>query len=120
VWGTVVLMAAVTAVDPKRIGVVAVMLSRPRTMRLLLAYFIGGFGVSLIAGAVSLFVLEGAGIETKNSVPPGSRSRWARSRCWPLCSSAADSQSGCVTGCSRDTRRPPSWTRHLSQPGGPA
>jgi len=71
VWGTVVLMAAVTAVDPKRIGVVAVILSRPKTMRLLLAYFIGGFGVSLIGGAVSLFVLEGAGIGAKNSVPPG-------------------------------------------------
>ena len=70
-WGTVVLMAAVTAVDPKRIGVVAVILSRPKTMRLLLAYFIGGFGVSLIGGAVSLFVLEGAGIGAKNSVPPG-------------------------------------------------
>src|SRR5208283_5864744 len=70
-WGTVVLMAAVTAVDPKRIGVVAVILSRPKTMRLLLAYFIGGFGVSPIGGAVSLFVLEGAGIGAKNSVPPG-------------------------------------------------
>ena len=70
-WGTVVLMAAVTAVDPKRLGVVAVILSRPKTMRLLLAYFIGGFGVSLIGGAVSLFVLEGVGIGAKNSVSPG-------------------------------------------------
>ncbi len=119
-WGTVVLMAAVTAVDPKRIGVVAVILSRPKTMRLLLAYFIGGFGVSLIGGAVSLFVLEGAASGRRTQSPLGSRSRWARSRCWPLYSSAADSQSGCVTGCSRETRRPPRWTSHLSQTGGPA
>lgn len=70
-WGTVLLMAVVVAVDPAQVGAVAYILSRPRAMRLLVAYFIGGFGVSLIAGAAILFVLDGVGVGQGSSIPPG-------------------------------------------------
>jgi hypothetical protein len=69
-WGTVLLMAVVAGVDPARIGAVAYMLTRPRPMRLLVAYFVGGFGVSLIIGGVVLFVLGEAGVGQSSSVPP--------------------------------------------------
>jgi hypothetical protein len=49
---------------------VAFILSRKRPLRLLVAYFVGGFGVSLIAGAVVLFVLKDVGVGKKSSVPP--------------------------------------------------
>ena len=70
-WGTVLLMAVVAGVDPARIAAVVFILSRARPMRLLVAYFIGGFGLSLIIGAVAVFVLKGAGFGQKSSVPPG-------------------------------------------------
>jgi hypothetical protein len=70
-WGTVLLMAVVVAIDPAQVGAVAYILSRPRAMRLLVAYFVGGFGVSLIAGGVILFVLDGVGIGQSSSIPPG-------------------------------------------------
>jgi hypothetical protein len=69
-WGTVLLMAVVAGVDPARIAAVVFILSRARPMRLLVAYFIGGFGLSLIIGAVAVFVLKGAGFGQKSSVPP--------------------------------------------------
>jgi hypothetical protein len=69
-WGTVLLMAVVVAVDPAQVGAVAYILSRSSTVRLLAAYFIGGFGVSLIAGGVILFVLDGVGVGQSSSIPP--------------------------------------------------
>jgi Sap, sulfolipid-1-addressing protein len=63
-------MAVVAGLDPVRIGAVAYILARPRAMRLLVAYFIGGFGVSLIVGGVVVFVLAGADIGKSSSVPP--------------------------------------------------
>ena len=69
-WGTVLLMAVVVAVDPGQVGAVAYILSRERALRLLVAYFIGGFGVSLIAGGVILFVLGQAGLGKSSSLPP--------------------------------------------------
>jgi hypothetical protein len=45
-------------------------LSRQRALRLLVAYLVGGFGVSLIAGSVILFVLGQAGLGKSSSVPP--------------------------------------------------
>src|SRR4029077_17135854 len=69
-WGTVLLMAVVVAVDPAQVGGVAYVLSRQRAMRLLVAYFIGGFGGSLIAGALILFALDGAGAGQGSSLPP--------------------------------------------------
>jgi Sap, sulfolipid-1-addressing protein len=68
-WGTVLLMAVVAGVDLARIAAVVFILSRPRPTRLLVAYFIGGFGLSLIIGAVAVFVLKGA--ETHAAVTHG-------------------------------------------------
>ena len=69
-WGTVLLMAVVAGVDPVRIGAVAFMLTRTKPMRLLLGYFVGGFGLSLIIGAVVVFVLKDIKLGKSSSVPP--------------------------------------------------
>jgi len=69
-WGTVLLMAVMTGIDPAKIGAVAYILSRPKATRLLLAYFVGGFGVSLIAGGVIVFALGEANIGKSSSIPP--------------------------------------------------
>jgi len=69
-YPTVLVMAVVVAVDPAQVGGVAYILSRPSAMRLLVAYFIGGFGVSLVAGGVVLFVLGAAGLGKGSSIPP--------------------------------------------------
>jgi hypothetical protein len=66
----VLLLGAVAGADPARIGAVAFILSRRRPLRLLVAYFVGGFGVSLIVGAVVLFVLKDVGVGKGSSVPP--------------------------------------------------
>ena len=63
-------MAVVAGVDPARIGAVAFILSRPKPMRLLGAYLFGGFGVSLIAGGLLVFVLSEVDVGKKSSVPP--------------------------------------------------
>jgi len=70
VWGTVLLMAVVAGADPVRIGAVAFMLTRTKPMRLLLGYFVGGFGLSLIIGAVVVFVLKDINVGGSSSVPP--------------------------------------------------
>jgi hypothetical protein len=50
-------LALASAVDPALIAAVAIMLSRGQAARLLVAYLVGGFGVSVGVGAVILFVL---------------------------------------------------------------
>jgi hypothetical protein len=47
------------------------MLTRSRPERLLAVYLVGGFGVSMIAGVVALFLLKGVGANNGSSVPPG-------------------------------------------------
>jgi hypothetical protein len=69
-WGTVLLMAVVAGADPVRIGAVAFMLTRTKPTRLLLGYFVGGFGLSLIIGAVVVFVLKSIDIGKSSTVPP--------------------------------------------------
>ena len=64
-------MAVVAGVDPVRIGAVAFMLTRSRPMRLLIGYFIGGFGLSLIIGVVVVFVLKDLKIAKTSAIPPG-------------------------------------------------
>lgn len=68
-WLTVVLMAVVAAVDPIRIAAIVVMLTRRQPIRHLVAYLIGGFGVSLLVGAVVLFALEGIGVGSGSGIP---------------------------------------------------
>jgi hypothetical protein len=50
-------LALASAVDPALIAAVAIMLSRRQAARLLFAYLVGGFGVSVGVGVVILFVL---------------------------------------------------------------
>jgi hypothetical protein len=63
-------MAVVAGVDPARIGAVAFILSRPKPIPLLSAYLFGGFGVSLIAGGLLVFVLTEVDVGKKSSAPP--------------------------------------------------
>jgi hypothetical protein len=64
------LLGAAAAMDPALIGAVAFMLTRRRPRRLLAVYLVGGFGISMIAGVVVLFVLKNVGANTSSSVPP--------------------------------------------------
>lgn len=64
------MMSVVVAVDPAQVGGVAYILSRRDPMGMLVAYFGGGFGVSLIAGCVIVFVLDGVGVGGGSSIPP--------------------------------------------------
>ena len=66
-WSTALLMGMLAGFDPVRVGLVVFMLSRPRPLPLLVAFFIGGFGINLIVGAVVLFVLQDAGGATRGS-----------------------------------------------------
>jgi hypothetical protein len=68
-WLTVILMAIVAALDPMRVAALVVILARRQPVRHLVAYLIGGFGVSLIVGAVILFVLEGVGVGGSSGIP---------------------------------------------------
>jgi Sap, sulfolipid-1-addressing protein len=78
-WRTVLFMAVAACVDPAKIGVVSYILSRPGPMRRLVAYYIGGFGVSLIIGVVIVFVLDEVSIG-KSSYSAGYRDRGRRTR----------------------------------------
>ena len=69
-WATVVLMALVAGRGPARIAAVIVISSKSRPVRLFVAYLAGGFGVSLIVGAMVLFVLEGMGVGLRRGLPP--------------------------------------------------
>ena len=69
-WATVVLMALVAGRGPARIAAVIVISSKSRPVRLLAAYLAGGFGGSLIVGAMVLFVLEGMGVGLRRGLPP--------------------------------------------------
>jgi len=63
-------LGAAAAIDPALIGAVAFMLTRRRPRRLLAIYLFGGFGISMIAGVVILFVLKDVGAGKQSSVPP--------------------------------------------------
>lgn len=63
--------AVVSGLDPAGVTVLVVLLSRSRPTRLLGAYFVGGFGMSLIIGVVILFALNGIGVGGGTAVPPG-------------------------------------------------
>jgi len=66
----VALLGVVAAIDPGGIGAVAFFLSRSDPRRLLLAYVVGGMGISMCIGLVALFVLKGVGSGSSSSVPP--------------------------------------------------
>ncbi|AKK25686.1 GAP family protein [Mycobacterium sp. EPa45] len=57
-WFTLLVMAAAVSLEPFRIGMSVVMLSRPRPHLQLAAFLSGGFVMGLSVGAVVLFALE--------------------------------------------------------------
>jgi hypothetical protein len=59
-WITVIAMGLAVAVEPFRIGMTALMLSRPRPAVQLLAFLAGGFVMGLSVGLVVLFLLRPA------------------------------------------------------------
>ncbi|MFV8052375.1 GAP family protein [Mycobacterium sp. 48b] len=70
-WSTVLVMAAVAAIDPLRIGVVAFMLSRSRPVRLLLPFFLFAFTANVAVGAAVVFVFKNATGDGGSSMSPG-------------------------------------------------
>lgn len=70
-WSTVLVMAAVAAIDPLRIGVVAFMLSRSRPVRLLLPFFLFAFTANVAVGAAVVFVFKNATGGGGSTMPPG-------------------------------------------------
>jgi hypothetical protein len=66
----VLLLGVAAAIDPVLIGAVAFMLTRRSPKRLLFVYLVGGFGISMIAGVVVLFVLKDVGANKHSTVPP--------------------------------------------------
>lgn len=56
-WGAVLLLAVVATADPVRIGVAVLLMSRPRPMLNLLAFWIAGMATGIIAGLVVVFAL---------------------------------------------------------------
>jgi hypothetical protein len=55
-WGSVVLVALGAAQDPVRFGIAAVLLSRPRPLHNLLAYWLGGMATG-IAASLGVFIV---------------------------------------------------------------
>ena len=71
-WSTVLVLAAVAATDPLRIGVVAFMLSRSRPRRLLLPFFLVAFIANVVVGAAVVFVFKRTtGDGDGPGMPPG-------------------------------------------------
>lgn len=70
-WSTVLVMAAVAAIDPLRIGVVAFMLSRSRPVRLLLPFFLFAFTANVAVGAAVVFVFKNATSDGGSTMSPG-------------------------------------------------
>ena len=56
-WGSLVVLALLTTVNPVRIGIILLVLTRPRPMQNLLAYWIGALIVGLTTMIVPLIVL---------------------------------------------------------------
>lgn len=66
-WATLLLMAIAVSVEPFRIGMVLVMLNRPRPLQQLIAFLCGGFAMGLSVGLVVVLVLRRT-LETSPSV----------------------------------------------------
>ena len=57
-WGTVLVFALLTANDPARLGIAVILISRPRRLHNLLAYWLGGMAASIAAGLGVLILLR--------------------------------------------------------------
>lgn len=66
----VLLLGMASGIDPSKIATVTYILSKTaKPMRLLVAYLVGGFGVSVILGVFVLFVLRAAGLTSPGAAP---------------------------------------------------
>jgi hypothetical protein len=66
----VLLLGMASGIDPSKIATVTYILSKTaKPMRLLVAYLVGGFGVSLILGLFVLFVLRAVGLTSPGAAP---------------------------------------------------
>jgi Sap-like sulfolipid-1-addressing protein len=72
VFVNVLLLGIASGIDPSKIAAVTYILSKAaRPVRLLVAYLVGAFAVSLIVGAFILFVLRGVGLSNRSEGPAG-------------------------------------------------
>ncbi|MBV9174516.1 MAG: GAP family protein, partial [Chloroflexi bacterium] len=70
IWN-VLLLGVAAGLDPARMAHIAFILTRSRPLRLLVVWWVGGFGVSMIVGAVLVTVLKDFGVGQSSSLPPG-------------------------------------------------
>lgn len=59
-WGSLAVLALLTTINPVRLGIVLLVLTRPRPIRNLLAYWVGAAIVGLVTMIVPLIVLHSA------------------------------------------------------------
>ncbi|RDH79829.1 GAP family protein [Mycolicibacterium moriokaense] len=57
-WGAVLVMALAAMADPLRIGLTVLVISRPRPVLQLLAFWLGGLAMGLLVGLSALFFLR--------------------------------------------------------------
>lgn len=57
-WGIVLWMALATAPDPVRIGIAVLLISRPRPLLNLFAFWLGGMATGIVAGLGALLLLR--------------------------------------------------------------
>jgi len=58
-WSAVLVLSLVAAIDPIRIGIVALLISRPRPMINLLAFWLGGMAAGIAAAVALVLFLRG-------------------------------------------------------------
>ena len=68
-WGAVLVMALAAMVDPLRIGVTVLVISRPRPVLQLLAFWLGGLAMGLLVGLGALFLLQDVALELMRNMP---------------------------------------------------
>ncbi len=69
VWAAVLVMALAAMVDPLRIGVTVLVISRPRPVLQLLAFWLGSLAMGLAVGLSALFLLRGLVLKLMQEVP---------------------------------------------------
>lgn len=69
VWGAVLVMALAAMIDPLRIGVTVLVISRPRPVLQLLAFWLGSLAMGLAVGLGALFLLRGFALDLMQEVP---------------------------------------------------
>ncbi len=62
-------MALAAMVDPLRIGVTVLVISRPRPVLQLLAFWLGGLAMGLLVGLGALFLLQDVALELMRNMP---------------------------------------------------